>query len=186
MFPSRYFRARFPRAPTDTVTVSGPARAMTASFLRTRTLSAAGALDRRLHTSPRARTDTFTGPASAKPARNSFHDCKLLSAVRLSSSHCTRPHPCTVTAAHHPHTRPPDIPARLAYQRSLVNTYSTSDQCRSERARRGPRRDLALMMMIFYLFLQKQKIEPEANDIRVERQRWSEACDSMVEHRWIT
>jgi hypothetical protein len=47
----------------------------------------------------------------------------LLSVVRLSSSHCTRPHPCTVTAAHHPHTRPPDILARLAYQRSLVNTY---------------------------------------------------------------
>ena len=49
--------------------------------------------------------------------------------MRLSS-YCTRPHPCTVTATHHIHTRPPDIPARLAYQRPLVNTYCTSDLCR--------------------------------------------------------
>jgi hypothetical protein len=100
------------------------------SFLRTRTLSVAGALDRRLHTSPRAPTDTVSAPERAKPARNSFHGCKLLSAARLSSYHCTRPHPCTVTAAHHPNTRPPDthaISARLEYQGSLVNTYSTYD-----------------------------------------------------------
>ena len=100
---------------------------MTVSFLRTRTLSAAGSLDRRLHTSQRAPTDTFKGQARAKPARDSFHACKLLSVVRLSSSQCAQPHPCLVTAAHHPHTRPPDIPASLVYQRSLVNTYLTSD-----------------------------------------------------------
>jgi hypothetical protein len=82
----------------------------------------------------RAPTDTFTGQARAKPARNRCYGCKLLSVVRLSSSHCTRPHPCTVTAAHHPHTRPPDIPARLSYQRSLMNTYSTSDLRRSAQA----------------------------------------------------
>jgi hypothetical protein len=46
--------------------------------------------------------------------------------------HCTyQPHPCTVlTAAHHIHSRPPDVPARLAYQRLLVNTYCTFDLCR--------------------------------------------------------
>jgi hypothetical protein len=60
--------------------------------------------------------------------RNRFHGCTL-HAARLSS-YCTRPHPCTVTAAHHVHTRPPDIPARLAYQIPLVNTYCTSDLCR--------------------------------------------------------
>jgi hypothetical protein len=103
---------------------------MTVSLFRTRTLSDTGALDRRLYTSPHSLRITPRIPGPVKPARNSFRGCKLLSAVRLSSSHCTRPHPCTVTAAHLPHTRPLDIPARLAYQRSLVNTYCTSDLCR--------------------------------------------------------
>jgi hypothetical protein len=55
----------------------------------------------------------------------------LPSTVRLSlSRYCThQPHPCTVlTAAHHIHTRPPDVvPARPAYQRPLVNTYCMFD-----------------------------------------------------------
>jgi hypothetical protein len=78
-----------------------------------------------------------------KLARNR---CMLPSAVRLSlSRYCTlQPHPCTVlTAAHHIHTRPPDtVPARLAYQRPLVNTYRMFDLCRPQRARHrlGPRR----------------------------------------------
>jgi hypothetical protein len=59
---------------------------------RIRTLSDVGALDRRLHTSPRTpatRTDTVSGSARAKPARSRFHGCKLPSAARLSSFHCT-------------------------------------------------------------------------------------------------
>jgi hypothetical protein len=66
--------------------------------------------------------------------------------VRLSlSRYCThQPHPCTVlTAAHHIHTRPPDaVPARLAYQRPLVNTYCMFDLRSHLRARHrlGPRR----------------------------------------------
>ena len=63
----------------------------------------------------------------------------------IKHTHCTQqPHPCTVlTAAHHIHARPPDtVPARLAYQRPLVNTYRTFDLCRHQRARHrlGPRR----------------------------------------------
>jgi len=115
---------------------------MTVSLFRTRTLSDTGDLDRRLYTLPHSLRITPRIPGPVNPARNSFHGCKLLSAVRLSSSHCTRPHPCTVTAAHHPHTRPPDIPARLAYQRSLVNTSCTSDLCRP-RARRCAERKQA-------------------------------------------
>ena len=79
-----------------------------------------------------------------EPARNSFHRCTLLRAVTLS----TRPHPCTVTATHHPHTRPPDthaIAARLEYQGSLVSTYRTYDLRRiPARARLGSRSALAL------------------------------------------
>jgi hypothetical protein len=39
---------------------------------------------------------------------------------------------------HYPHTRPPDVPARLVYQRILVNTYSTSDLCRPRGRARPP------------------------------------------------
>ncbi len=80
-----------------------------------------------------APTDTVSrlGPDSVKLARNG---CRLPSTVRLSlSRYCThQPHPCTVlTAAHHIHTRPSDaVPARLAYQRPLVNTYRMFDLCR--------------------------------------------------------
>jgi hypothetical protein len=75
-----------------------------------------------------------------------LNGCMLLSAVRLSlSRYCTHQlHPCTVlTAAHHIHTRPPDtVPARLAYQRPLVNTYCMFDLRSHLRARHrlGPRR----------------------------------------------
>jgi hypothetical protein len=109
-----------PRPPTD-----DPDRTrLTALLFRTRTLSDTGALDRRLYTLPHSLRMTGT----VNTARNSFHGC-ILHAARLRSYY-TRPHPCTVTAAHHIHTHPPDIPARLAYQRPLVNTYCTSDLCR--------------------------------------------------------
>jgi hypothetical protein len=100
---------------------------MTVSLFRTCTISDAGALDLPLYTSPHRLRITPRIPCPVKPSRNSFHGCALLSAVRLSSSHCTRHHPCTVTASHHPHARPPDILARLVYQGSLLNTYRTSD-----------------------------------------------------------
>jgi hypothetical protein len=50
-----------------------------------------------------------------------------------------RPHPTTVASApHYPHTRPPDVPARLVYQRILVHTYRTSDLCRPRGRARPP------------------------------------------------
>jgi hypothetical protein len=71
-------------------------------------------------------------------ARISYYGCALRPA-RLNAD--CRPHPTTVAAApHYPHTRPPDVPARLVYQGLLVNTYRTSDLCRP-RARARPRRD---------------------------------------------
>ncbi len=54
----------------------------------------------------------------------------LQSTVRLSLQRdCTyNPHPCTVlTAAHNIHTRPPDAPACLPYQRTLMNSYCMFD-----------------------------------------------------------
>jgi hypothetical protein len=49
------------------------------------------------------------------------------------------PHQTTVAVApHYPHTRPPDVPARLVYQRILVNTYHTSDVCRPRGRTRPP------------------------------------------------
>ena len=87
-----------------------------------------GALDKRLYTSPHASTDTVArvGPDRVKLARNGD---MLPSAVRLSLSNCTHQlHPCTVfTAAHHIHTRPPDVHvhACLAYPKSLSHTYSS-------------------------------------------------------------
>jgi len=58
--------------------------------------------------------------------------CWSPSAARLSLlRYCTHnPHPCTVlTAAHNLHTRPPDAPACLAYQRPLMNPYCIFDLC---------------------------------------------------------
>jgi len=83
-----------------------------------------------IHAHAPTETVTRVAPARVKLARNG---CLLPSAVRLSlSRYCThRPHPCTVFTAAHPfHTRSPDVPARLVYQRLLVNTYCTSDLCR--------------------------------------------------------
>jgi hypothetical protein len=77
--------------------------------------------------------------------------CLFPSAVRLSlPRYCThRPHPCTVLTSAHPiHTRSQDVPARLVYQRLLVNTYCTSDLCRPhERSRAAA--DLPQAMGVF-------------------------------------
>jgi hypothetical protein len=94
------------------------------SLLRPRMFSVAVALDSLLYTSPHRPRITCT----VNNSRKSFHGCKLHT-VRLSS-YCTRPHPCTVTAAHHPHTRPPDIQAHLEYQSPLVNIILIPDLCR--------------------------------------------------------
>ncbi len=56
-----------------------------------------------------------------------LNGCSFLqNTVRLSlqRDRTYNPHPCTVlTAAHNIHTRPPEAPARLAYQRTLMNPY---------------------------------------------------------------
>jgi hypothetical protein len=77
-------------------------------------------------------------------AHSCFHGCTLSRAARLSGFHCTQPHPCTVTAADHPHTRPPDAAFRLEYLGSLVNTYCTLDLRRIPRNRYGHRRTLVV------------------------------------------
>ena len=101
-------------------------RIATAVILSTSRLSDMGDLDKRLYTSPHAPTDTVArvGPDRVKLARNGG---MLPRVVRLSLSNCTHQlHPCTVlTAAHHTHTRPPDVPARIASPQSMSNTYSS-------------------------------------------------------------
>jgi hypothetical protein len=77
---------------------------------------------------------TVTGTVNT--VRISYLGCTLRTA-RLNDG--CRPHPTTVAAApHYPHTRPPDVPARLVYQRILVNTYRTSDLCRPRGRARPP------------------------------------------------
>ena len=106
---------------------------MHSPILRTRIHSDARLLDRCMNTSPRIRRFVrITG--RAKTAHSCFHVCTLR-AARPSGSDCTPPHPCTVTATHHLHTRPPDV--RLEYQGSLVNTYSSLDLRRTPRTRPG-------------------------------------------------
>ena len=64
----------------------------------------------------------------------------LQSTARLSlqRDRTYNPHPCTVlTAAHNIHTRPPDAPARLAYQRTLMNPYCMFDLAALASARTG-------------------------------------------------
>jgi hypothetical protein len=79
---------------------------------------------------------TVTGPVNT--ARISYPGCTLRTA-RLNDD--CRPHPTTVAVVpHYPHTRPPDVPARLVYQRLLVNTYRTFDLCRPP-GRSGPPSD---------------------------------------------
>ena len=83
------------------------------------------ALDKRLYTSH------HTPTALSDCVKLALHGCSdLPSTVRLSlqSNRTYNPHPCTVLpAAHNIHTRPPDAPARLAYQRTLMNPYCMSD-----------------------------------------------------------
>ena len=88
-----------------------------------------GALDKRLYTSHHAPTDSVSRlePDCVKLA---CPGCWWPSAARLSLlRYCTHtPHPCTVlTTAHNIHTRPPDAPARLSYQRTLMNPYCMFD-----------------------------------------------------------
>jgi len=84
-----------------------------------------GALDKRLYTSH------HTPTALSDCVKMALHGCSdLPSTVRLSfqSNRTYNPHPCTVLPeAHNIHTRPPDAPARLAYQRTLMNPYCMSD-----------------------------------------------------------
>jgi hypothetical protein len=76
-----------------------------------------------------------TVSGTVNTARIRYHGC-VLRPARLNAD--CRPHPTTVAAAtHYPHTRPPDVPARLVYQRLLVNTYHIFDLCRP-RARVRP------------------------------------------------
>jgi len=88
-----------------------------------------GALDKRLYTSHHTPTDAVSQlePDCVKLA---CPGCWWPSAARLSLlRYCTHtPHPCTVlTTAHNIHTRPPDAPARLVYQRTLMNPYCIPD-----------------------------------------------------------
>jgi hypothetical protein len=77
---------------------------------------------------------TVTGTVNTD--RISYLGCTLRTA-RLNDD--CRPYPTTVAAApHYPHTRLPDVPARLVYQRILVNTYCTSDLCRPRGRARPP------------------------------------------------
>jgi hypothetical protein len=69
---------------------------------------------------------TVTGTVNTE--RINYLGCALRTA-RLNDD--CRPHPTTVAVSpHYPHTHPLDVPARLVYQRILVNTYRTSDLCR--------------------------------------------------------
>jgi hypothetical protein len=77
---------------------------------------------------------TVTGTVNT--TRISYLGCALRTAGL--NDDC-RPHPTTVVVSpHYPHTRPPDVSARLVYQRILVNTYSTSDLCRPRGRARPP------------------------------------------------
>jgi hypothetical protein len=77
---------------------------------------------------------TVTGPVNT--VRITYLGCALRTA-RLNDD--CQPHPITVAATpHYPHTRPPDVPARLVYQRILVITYHTSDLCRPRLRARPP------------------------------------------------
>ena len=105
-------------------------RIATAPILRTRTISDMGALDKRLYTSHHTPTDTVArvGPACVKLALNGCSYLQSTARLSLQRDSTYNPHPCTVlTAAHNIHTFPPDAPACLAYQRTLMNPYCMSD-----------------------------------------------------------
>jgi hypothetical protein len=77
-----------------------------------------------------------TVTATVNTARIRYLGCALRTA-RLNDD--CRPHPTTIAATpHYPHTRPPDVPARLVYQRILVNSYLTSDLYRPRGRARPP------------------------------------------------
>jgi hypothetical protein len=77
---------------------------------------------------------TVTGTVNT--TRISYLGCALRTA-RLNDD--CGPHPTTVAVTpHYPHTRQPDVPARLVYQRILVNTYRTSDLFRPRGRARPP------------------------------------------------
>ena len=83
-----------------------PACAMHSPILHTRIHSNARLLDRCMHTSPRTRWFVrITGRTYT--AHSCFHGCTLC-AAQPSGSDSTTLHPCTVTATHHLHTRPPE------------------------------------------------------------------------------
>ena len=89
-----------------------------------------GALDKRLYTSHHAPTDTVArvGPDYVKLALNGCSFLQSTARLSLQRDRTYNPHPCTVlTAAHNIHTRPLDAPARLAYQRTLMNPYCMFD-----------------------------------------------------------
>ena len=85
-----------------------------------------GALDKRLYSSH------HTPTALSDCVKLALNGCSYLqSTARLSlqRDRTYNPHPCTVLpAAHNLHTRPPDAPARLAYQRTLMNSYCMFDR----------------------------------------------------------
>jgi len=60
-----------------------------------------------------------------------FNGCSFLQStaqLSLQRDRTYNPHPCTVlTAAHNIHTCPSDAPARLSYQRTLMNPYCMFD-----------------------------------------------------------
>ena len=90
-----------------------------------------GALDTRLSTSHHTPTDSVS-QLEPDCVQLACTGCWWPSVARLSlprySTH--NPHPCTIlTAAHNTHTRPPDAPACLAYQRQLMNSYCIFDLC---------------------------------------------------------
>ena len=89
-----------------------------------------GALDKRLYTSHHTPTDPVARviPDCVKLALNGCSYLQSTARLSLQRDRTYNPHPCTVlTAAHNIHTRPPDAPARLAYQRTLMNPYCMSD-----------------------------------------------------------
>jgi len=122
----RVWSCCLPCGPTDAISsIRTGTRTATALILRTRTLSDMGDLDKRLYTSHHAPTDAVSEPDCVKLA---YHGCCWPRAARLSLlRYCKHtPHPCTVlTAAHHTHTRPMDVLARIESPQSLSNTYSS-------------------------------------------------------------
>jgi len=75
--------------------------------------------------------------AAARRARRALRWASIVS-IRLKGDAELRSDE-DAAAPYHSHTLPPDVLARLANQRSLVNTYCTSDLCRPRTRTRRPR-----------------------------------------------